>query len=237
MKLQQNKLHRLYFDQKLSINDTITPSPKQIVRLKNVLRLKESSELILFNGDGKEYLGIINFKSNKSINIIKELRHENINKNKIVLAQSIPSYKYMDFAIQKSVELGIDEIIPIVSQRSHPGDHIKKMDHWEKVIVHAVEQSGGLYIPILLEPLSLENLFKDQNYNRHEKILFDPSGLALSNNNRKNFPKIIIVGPEGGFSDIELDLARTFNWNIVKLGDRILRTETAAIVAQVLLRG
>ena len=207
------------------------------MRLKNVLRLKESAELILFNGDGKEYLGMITFKSNKSINIIKELRRENINKNKIVLAQSIPSYKYMDLAIQKSVELGIDEIIPIVSQRSHPGDHAKKMSHWRKVIIHAVEQSGGLYIPILSEPLSLEDLFKDRNYDKHEKILCDPSGLALSNINRNNFPKIIIVGPEGGFSDRELNLARTFNWNIVTLGDRILRTETAAIVAQVLLRG
>jgi len=237
LKLQQNKLHRIYFNQNLSTNDIITPSSKQIVRLKNVLRLKESAELILFNGDGKEYLGIITFKSNKSINIIKELRQENINKNKIILAQSIPSYKYMDFAIQKSVELGIDEIIPIVSQRSHPGDHIKKMDHWEKVIIHAVEQSGGLFIPILSEPLSLENLFKDKDYDRYERILCDPSGLALSNVNRNNFPKIIIVGPEGGFSDSELNLARTFNWNIVTLGDRILRTETAAIVAQVLLRG
>ena len=80
LKLQQNKLHRLYFNQNLSTNDIITPSSKQIVRLKNVLRLKESAELILFNGDGKEYLGIITFKSNKSINIIKELRQENINK-------------------------------------------------------------------------------------------------------------------------------------------------------------
>ena len=237
LKLQQNKLHRLYFNQKLSTNDIITPSSKQIVRLKNVLRLKESAELILFNGDGKEYLGIITFKSNKSINIIKELRHENINKNKIVLAQCIPSYKYMDFAIQKSVELGIDEIIPIISQRSHPGDHTKKVDHWKKVIIHAVEQSGGLYIPILSEPLSLEDLFKDKNYGRYERILCDPSGLALSNVNRNNFPKIVIVGPEGGFSDNELNLARTFDWNIVTLGDRILRTETAAIVAQVLLRG
>ena len=237
MKLQQNKLHRIYFNQNLSTNDIITPSSKQIVRLKNVLRLKESAELILFNGDGKEYLGMITFKSNKSINIIKELRRENINKNKIVLAQSIPSYKYMDFAIQKSVELGIDEIIPIVSQRSHPGDHAKKMGHWRKVIIHASEQSGGLFIPTLSEPLSLEDLFKDRNYDKHEKILCDPSGLALSNINRNNFPKIIIVGPEGGFSDRELNLARTFNWNIVTLGDRILRTETAAIVAQVLLRG
>ena len=111
------------------------------------------------------------------------------------------------------------------------------MDHWKKVIIHAVEQSGGLFIPILSEPLSLENLFKDKDYDRYERILCDPSGLALSNVNRNNFPKIVIVGPEGGFSDSELSLARTFNWNIVTLGDRILRTETAAIVAQVLLRG
>ncbi len=237
LKLQQSKLHRLYINQNLSIYDTITLSSKQILRLKNVLRLKESSELILFNGDGREYLGQITFKTSKSINIIKELRHKNVNKNKIILAQSIPSYKYMDFAIQKSVELGIDEIIPIISRRSHPGDHIKKMDHWKRVIIHAVEQSSGLYIPKLSEPLSLDILLKNSDYDKHEKIVFDPSGSALKRINRDNYPKIIIVGPEGGFSNSELDLARTFNWNIVTLGDRILRTETAAIVAQVLLRG
>ena len=133
--------------------------------------------------------------------------------------------------------MGSEMCIRDSSQRSHPGDHTKKMGHWKKVIIHAVEQSGGLYIPILSEPLSLEDLFKNRNYDRYEKILCHPSGLALSNINRNNFPKIIIVGPEGGFSDRELNLARTFNWNIVTLGDRILRTETAAIVAQVLLRG
>ena len=120
LKLRQNKLHRVYFNQRLSVNDTVKPSHEYIVRLKNVLRLKELSELILFNGDGKEYLGVVTFKSNKSIKIKEELRHESVNKKKIILAQSIPSYKYMDFTIQKSVELGIDEIIPIVSGRSHP---------------------------------------------------------------------------------------------------------------------
>ena len=237
MKLRQNKLHRVYFNQRLSVNDTVKPSHEYIVRLKNVLRLKELSELILFNGDGKEYLGVVTFKSNKSIKIKEELRHESVNKKKIILAQSIPSYKYMDFTIQKSVELGIDEIIPIVSGRSHPGDHEKKMDHWKKVIIHAVEQSGGLYIPRLSEPLSFYDLVEMKKYEKHEKILLDPSGSKLISTSRSNFPKIVIIGPEGGFSDDELDAARTFSWNIVKLGDRILRTETAAIVAQVLLRG
>ena len=237
LKLRQNKLHRVYFNQRLSVNDTVKPSHEYVVRLKNVLRLKELSELILFNGDGKEYLGVVTFKSNKSIKIKEELRHESVNKKKIILAQSIPSYKYMDFTIQKSVELGIDEIIPIVSGRSHPGDHEKKMDHWKKVIIHAVEQSGGLYIPRLSEPLSFYDLVEMKKYEKHEKILLDPSGSKLISTSRSNFPKIVIIGPEGGFSDDELDAARTFSWNIVKLGDRILRTETAAIVAQVLLRG
>ncbi len=237
MKLQQNKIHRLYINQNIAINDTIIPSSEQIIRLKNVLRLKESSQIILFNGNGKEFLGIISFKTNNSIKIIKELRHMKINTNKITLAQCVSSYKHMDFAIQKSVEIGIDEIIPLVSERSHPGDHIKKMDHWTKVIIHAVEQCGGLYIPSLLKPLSLADLIEDRKYEEYNKILFDPSGIELSSIDRNNFPKIIIIGPEGGFSDSELDLAKTFNWNIVTLGDRILRTETAAIVAQVLLRG
>ena len=237
MKLQQNKIHRLYLNQEISINETIMPTSEQITRLKNVLRLKESSEIILFNGNGKEFLGTISFKKNNSIKIIQELRHINVDKNKITLAQCVPSYKHMDFAIQKSVEIGIDEIIPLISERSHPGDHIKKMDHWKKVIIHAVEQCGGLFIPNLLKPLSLEDLIIGKKYEEYNKILFDPSGIELSSKDRNNFPKIIIIGPEGGFSDSELDLVRTFNWNIITLGDRILRTETAAIVAQVLLRG
>ena len=235
--MQQNKIHRLYLNQKISINKTIIPSSEQIIRLKNVLRLKESSEIILFNGNGKEFLGVVSFKTNNSIKIIQELRCINMNKNKITLAQCIPSYKNMDFAIQKSVEIGIDEIIPLVSERSHPGDHIKKMDHWIKVIIHAVEQCGGLFIPSLLKPLSLEDLIRSKEYEKYHKMLFDPSGIELSSADRDDFPKIIIIGPEGGFSDVELDLVRTFNWNIIRLGDRILRTETAAIVAQVLLRG
>ena len=74
-------------------------------------------------------------------------------------------------------------------------------------------------------------------YEDFSKNLFDSSGREINDSDKKNVSRIIIIGPEGGFSKNEIKLAETFNWNIISLGDRILRTETAAIVAQVLLRG
>jgi 16S rRNA (uracil1498-N3)-methyltransferase len=234
--LQPNKIHRIYVEKKISVNERIDLNDCLLKRIKNVLRIKNLENIFIFNGDGKEYLSEVNYKNKSYLKIIKQNRKEKLSNHTIVLAQCIPSYKYMDFAIQKSTELGINEIIPIISSRSHPGKHENKYEHWRKIIIHAVEQSNGLYLPKLHNATTLEGFLNDVVYNSYYKICFHLKGRKLLDNDKKFNKHAILIGPEGGFSNDDILLIKKYNWNIISLGDRILRTETAAIVAQNLLR-
>ena len=233
---QQNKLHRIYITTTLSINLEIVINNDIENHIKNVLRIRDNEEIIVFNGNGKEFLGAVKYKKNTSIVIKKENRELKHNTNKIILAQCIPSYKYMDLAVQKSVELNVDEIIPIISNRSHPGNHEKKEEHWKKIIIHAVEQSNGLFIPTLNKTLTLDSLLEKFKNTDAYKICFHMSGRKFKKEDKNSSSHLILIGPEGGFSNNEINIIEKYNWNIITLGDRILRTETAAIVAQSLLR-
>ena len=234
--LQQNKLHRIYTKYSLSINLEIIIDDNIENHIKNVLRIRDNEEIIIFNGNGKEFIGSVKYKKNTSIIIKKEKRGLKHNDNKIILAQCIPSYKYMDLAIQKSVELGVDEIIPVISNRSHPGNHGKKEEHWKKIIIHATEQSNGLFIPKLNNILTLDNLLEKFKNTDIYKICFHISGRKFKKEDKNSNSHLVLIGPEGGFNDNEINIIEKYNWNIITLGDRILRTETAAIVAQSLLR-
>ena len=236
--LQQSKIHRIYLNNIISIGNNIDAGKDASNHIKNVLRLKDNQEIKIFNGDGKEYFAKIQYKA-KSLVICayKESRHISKNDHQIVLAQCIPNSKYMDLAIQKSTELGIDHVIPIISSRSHPGHHEKKMDHWNKIIIHATEQSNGLYLPILNKAVSLEDFIYDQESKKNYKICFNTSGRKIDANDINHKSHVMLIGPEGGFDDTELDFMHNYDWNIISLGDRIFRTETASIVAQTILRG
>ena len=231
--LQSNKTHRIFFDQDIKVDKKILLNKENINRLKNVLRLKNESEIYLFNGNGKEYSGKVHFDEKDYINVNRLNREMKKNKDVTILGQSISNNKYMDLAIQKSTEIGVDKIIPIITKRSHPGDHDKKMTHWRKIIIHATEQSNGLFIPEITYPTTFSEII---GVNHREKYLFDKSGEKLAIVKKISSEKILLIGPEGGFTKEEIETARNFHWNIVSLGDRILRTETAAIVAQTLLK-
>ena len=192
---------------------------------------------MVFNGDGKEYKGFVIHEDSTKIQISDFIREGKQPKKKIILAQCVSSSRHMDFSIQKSVELGIHVIIPIISRRSHPGNHMKKIPHWEKTIIHAVEQSNGLFIPKIFESISFNQLLKLPLIQNNHKILFHHSGRKMVDGDCAYNEIIILIGSEGGFSSNEIEDARRENWNIISLGERILRTETAAIVAHTLLKG
>ena len=236
--LQQNKIHRIHLNNIISIGNNVDADKDVSNHIKNVLRLKDNQKIKVFNGDGKEYFAKIQYQA-KSLVIcpFKESRHISKNNHHIVLAQCISNSKAMDLTIQKSTELGIDHIIPIISARSHPGDHEKKMDHWNKIIIHATEQSNGLYLPILNKAISLKDFICDQESKDNYKICFNTLGRKIDVNDIKQKSHTMLIGPEGGFDDTELDFVSNYNWNIISLGDRIFRTETASIVAQTILRG
>ena len=127
-------------------------------------------------------------------------------------------------------------LVPVISERSHPGDHKKKYSHWKNIIIHSTEQSNGLFLTELDEITDLEKFLINVSENASCKICFHMSGRKITKNDKSHQSHIILIGPEGGFSTKEIDLIERYNWNIVSLGDRILRTETAAIVAQTILR-
>ena len=175
----------------------------------------------------------------KSLVISPKTEYRKILKNphEILLAQCISSSKSMDLAIQKSTELGINKIIPLVSSRSHPGEHDKKIKHWEKIIIHATEQSNGLYLPVLSKIMSFKDFIENQEKRKNYKICFNTIGRRIQNSDINHKSHIMLIGPEGGFDENELELMKNYNWNIISLGDRIFRTETASVVAQTILRG
>ena len=234
--MQQNKFHRIYLKNHISINNKLKIDSNVANHIKNVLRIRHNEYIIVFNGDGKEYIAEVNYTDHFTVLIKSENISRKNDTHQITLAQSIPSAKHMDLAIQKSVEIGINEITPIISERSHPGDHKKKKIHWENIIVSATEQSNGLFLAKLNNTTTLKEFLDEVDKDDAQKICFHMSGRKI-NQLDKNFQShIILIGPEGGFSKEEIDLVGRYNWNIISLGDRILRTETASMVAQTILR-
>ena len=233
---QPNKQHRVFVNTPIDIEKEINCSNETAHHIQNVLRIKKNEKVIVFNGNGKEFQGHLMKGNQVKIQITNLLREIKKPKKKILLAQCVSSSRNMDFAIQKSVEIGVDRIIPITSKRSRPGNHLRKKDHWEKIVIHAAEQSHGLFIPEIYETIGFQQILIHENFKNFHKILFHQSGRKMMGNDSSFSEIIILIGPEGGFDDKEIEDARKENWNIISLGDKILRTETAAIVAQTLLK-
>lgn len=235
---QQNKIHRIFLKNIIEISTPIILDKSTSNHIKNVLRIRNNEAIKIFNGDGKEYNAKVQDREKSTIVVPYKLsRKISKDSHQIILAQCIPNYKAMDLAIQKSTELGIDQIIPISSSRSHPGNHEKKLDHWKKIIIHATEQSNGLYLPVLNKVVSLEDFINKHDTDRYHNICFNTIGRNIHTNDLNHKSYVIMIGPEGGFNNQELELMKNNNWNIISLGDRIFRTETASIVAQTILRG
>ena len=229
------RIPRFYSDQPLQIGLELD-LPKDIHRHAiQVLRLKANDALILFNGEGGEYLAtlITAEKRHSTANIIS---YDGINREsplEITLALTMIKADKMDFAIQKAVEMGVNTIQPLYSKRSvvklKANRLNKKLVHWDGVIKAACEQSGRTAIPQLFAPTPLESWLQTPSSalrlamlpGNHPKI----STLELLENKKIE----LIVGPEGGFTNQEVERLLASNIKGVQFGSRILRAETAVI--------
>ncbi len=199
-----------------------------------VLRLKLDDLLILFDGNGGEYLAKVSVANKRDsaalLESFKDLTTESPLNSTLILS-TIKSDK-MDFAIQKAVELGITKIQPMISHRSVikiKADRLqKKMQHWQAIIIGACEQSGRTHIPLLEEPISLEACL--DKYKAVFCIGMIPKSTAkfcdLTLDNIEQ-SVALFIGPEGGFTDDEESLMLRYKINTVNFGSRILRAETA----------
>lgn len=236
-------MHRFFENIQLQNGVTTKLNYDNSCKIINVLKLKINQEIYLFNNTNFEFLSKIIEISNKAVyvEILNTIMHNLESPLKIHLAQAIAKYDNMDLIIQKSTELGVDEITPIISDRTivKPKNHINKLDHWKKIAIAACTQCGRNLIPRINSIISFKDFInnipqqatiKEQSL----KLILSPSVLLplpnLLDNQFNTYKKIwIIIGPEGGFTSSELNLAHQHQFNLRSLGPRILRTETAPI--------
>lgn len=227
---------RFHTEQVLRPGETLLLGEVASHHLLRVLRLQPGEALLLFNGDGHEYHAIVETgeAQRARVRIQGGEQPQRESQLHIELGQGIARGERMDFVLQKSVELGAMSITPLWTRRTQvqlKGSRLqRKLQHWHGVIRSACEQSGRLQLVQLGMPTRLETWFSETTESTQQLVL-DPraeSGLQELQPARN---VRLLIGPEGGLDDTEVRLAAEAGFRRVRLGPRILRTETAALAA------
>ncbi|QCL71342.1 16S rRNA (uracil(1498)-N(3))-methyltransferase [Neisseria subflava] len=225
---------RFYVDFALS-PDSVVELPDNVVRHLNVLRVKNTEEIVLFNGNGKAYPALpeVLEKRRASVRILREEATDNESPLNITLVQAVSAAERMDFTLQKSVELGVAEIRPVISERCVvrlSGERAeKRVARWQEIVVSACEQSGRNIVPKVL-PLTTYAQALQQLPQETTKLLMSLNRAQKLSDVRPQSGKVVfMVGPEGGWTEKEEQQAFDAGFQSVTLGKRVLRTETASL--------
>ena len=218
---------RLFYPESLSINLEGELDKTQSHYLIKVMRISNGDTFSLFNKNG-EWESIIQEKKNKlTFKVKKQIRHKE-NENDLWLAFSPIKSNYFNFMIQKATELGVTKFIPLITERTI----VRKINKERliKIVIEASEQSNRLSIPEIDSQISLENFLKE---NKNINLVFGDLNSNNKNLNIKNNkPLCILIGPEGDYTNEEREKILKFHGTqSLKLGNNILRSETAAISA------
>jgi 16S rRNA (uracil1498-N3)-methyltransferase len=244
----ENKSHSCTIEPcRLSIPRIYLPVPLQSAALvaldkqaaqhvTRVLRMKPGAPLIVFNGEGGEYAATLTEegRGGATVKIAEFIVRDAESKLCVQLAQGISRGERMDYAIQKAVELGVAQIIPlftefcVVNMKEERAE--KRLAHWQGVAISACEQCGRTRVPEILAPRPLHEWLAQTQANL--KLVFDPySKQHLAQLAPPSGDITILIGPEGGLSDAETKAAVKSGFTAVQLGPRMLRTETAPVAA------
>lgn len=228
---------RHYIDAPLATGTQVALPESAVAHLVRVLRLGVGDRFALFNGDGCDYAARLVSVGKRSAEAELTGRMEISTESplRITLVQGIARGEKMDLILQKATELGVACIAPVVTERTEvklDGERAgKKIQHWRAVLASACEQSGRARLPQILEPQSLASFAAIDASNR--RFVLDPdagqrlTGMGLG----KDESVSLLIGPEGGLSERDLSAVRAARYEGLKLGPRILRTETAGLAA------
>ena len=233
------RVPRLHVDVALVPGAEIRLPSAQARHAVQVLRLERDAPLVLFNGDGHDHPARLIELGRDQVRVLVESRGdlEPMPAFAIHLALGISKGERMDFAIQKAVELGVTRITPLFTRRAQvrlDGARLdKRLEHWRGVMIAACEQSGRRRLPVLESAVDLESWLEGTHGDGLTTgLLFDP--LAEQTLPALPAPEsglTLLVGPEGGLDPREREAARRQGFQGVRLGPRILRTETAPLAA------
>jgi 16S rRNA (uracil1498-N3)-methyltransferase len=248
------RLTRVFVEDELQPGSSVELPRETGTHLAKVLRARSGDEIVLFNGDGREFTGTVEkvqgSRVSASIGAARSADRES--PFQLTLVQCVPRGDRMDFIVQKATELGVVRIVPVLSQRSvvrlDENQSMSKQAHWRAVAVSACEQCGRNRLPSVDTPLPLLSYLGSLAQATADEVLrfvLEPERAqrteALADSMDTAFPSAasraeIAIGPEGGFAPEELEAFDLSAFARVRLGPRVLRTETAAIAAIVLLQ-
>ena len=206
--------------------------------IRSVLRLKAGDRISVFDGSGKEYEGtLVELRSTSVLmKIVQTLSPQNDSPLEITLAQSLLKGEKMDYLIQKATELGIRQIVPFTSSRSIPllekAKREERHRRWEKIAIEASKQCGRGVLPRINPIQDFSEILRSAASDALRLILWEKEGIRLkrilegAGGTRGIF---FVVGPEGGWSEEEVEESRRNAFTPITLGKRILRSETASL--------
>jgi 16S rRNA (uracil1498-N3)-methyltransferase len=227
------RLHRFYVEEKIGERtDASVASPELIHQWRKVFRLGEGDKVVLFDGSGIEYECEIKNLSrhDADLTIVETRTVANVPKRDIALVPSLVKKDKIEWVVEKGTELGAGAFAPVISERSEKKGF--DSDRARKIAKEASEQSGRGTIPTIHEAYPLKDAIDALEV---KFLALDPGGEPLNTEKLPAAPLGILIGPEGGWTDGELELFREKNIEICSLGKQILRAETAAIAGSSLL--
>jgi 16S rRNA (uracil1498-N3)-methyltransferase len=230
------KTIRIYHPEPLTCGQSVELSSSGSQHVGTVLRMQPQQELILFCGDDHEYGATISAVHKKKV-VVTVHTTVSVSREspcKIHLAQGISKGERMEMVVQKAVELGVSSITPLITERCvvrlDEERMNKKQAQWQAIAISACEQSGRNRIPLVLAPLTLNHFLLQCSSTI--KFVLDPEGIASWRDCDLTKHEIaLLIGPEGGLTEAEIKSAQDKNFTSLRLGPRVLRTETAAITA------
>jgi len=231
--------HRIFTDQSLRPGNRVMLQGEQAHYLTRVLRVSRGQFIVVFNGDGSDYMAEVSHTGRAAVELLLHSREPACAESPlcITLVQAISRGERMDWSLQKATELGVSALQPVFTERTEvriPADKLEnRMRHWRQVTVSACEQSGRACLPELLTPMDV--LEWAQQESAATRIMLLPGAPPLAGVN-PGLATEILIGPEGGLADHEVTFMRRRDIVAASLGPRILRTETAGPAAIAVLQ-
>lgn len=238
-------MHRFFVDRSQISGEVVTISGEDLKHIKNVLRLKEGEEVSICDGEENDYVAVIDSIDSQEVmlSIVDSFKSKGEAPIKLKLYQGLPKGDKMELIVQKCTELGVSEIVPMATKRavvklSDEKKIAKKLERWQKIAEEAAKQSKRGRIPLVDRLVTLKEavselgedelalmLYESESENSLKKALRGYDGKTVS----------VFVGPEGGFEESEAEMLKAAGAKVVSLGNRILRTETAGLVASAVI--
>jgi 16S rRNA (uracil1498-N3)-methyltransferase len=229
---------RIHVEQPLAVGQELNLPAQAGEHVARVLRLTAGAPVTLFNGDGNDYPGVIQAVGKRDVTVRIDTAQPVGNESPLplTLAQGVARGEKMDLIVQKATELGVTRIVPLLTERSEvkldAGRAEKRLAHWQAVVASACEQSGRARVPEVSAAIPLEQWLRSLAQDEALRLALLPEGTHRPGELKfASAGGVLVVGPEGGLGQRDVAALTEAGFTGLRLGPRILRTETAGLAA------